>query len=186
MEHRQRGGPIALHGNGQAGAPYDAEASVRTEGAFVGRDPEMRQLLRGLDEASSGRGSMLLVVGEPGIGKTRLSAEFVGEAERRGARVLSGRCWEAGGAPAYWPWTQLIRGYMRGADPEILKVQLASSAASVALIVPEVRRLFPDLPESPSLDSEGARFRMFDDVAGVFWNIPRDGAVVLIVGDLHA
>jgi predicted ATPase len=49
----------------------------------------------------------VLLAGEPGIGKTRLIAELAREAARREVRVVSGRCWEEGGAPPYWPWTQV-------------------------------------------------------------------------------
>ena len=57
-------------------------------------------------------GRLILLAGEPGIGKSRLAEELVSQARGRGARVLVGRCWEAGGAPAYWPWVQSLRGYI--------------------------------------------------------------------------
>src|ERR671930_401160 len=69
-------------------------------GAFVGREPELAELMAGLDDALAGRGRLFLVVGEPGIGKSRLADEVMRHARARGARVLVGRCWEAGGAPA--------------------------------------------------------------------------------------
>ncbi len=56
-----------------------------------------------------GRGALLLLVGEPGIGKSRLGEEVGREAHSRGAVVLVGRAWEAGGAPPYWPWVQSLR-----------------------------------------------------------------------------
>ena len=74
--------------------------------AFVGRERELGELIAGLEDACAGRGRLFLLVGEPGIGKSRLAEELIAQAEARGTRVLVGRCWEAGGAPAYWPWTQ--------------------------------------------------------------------------------
>lgn len=68
---------------------------------FVGRDREMAELLAGLEEAFAGQGRLFLLSGEPGIGKSRLADEFAHGARERGAGVLWGRCWEAGGAPAY-------------------------------------------------------------------------------------
>jgi predicted ATPase len=65
-----------------------------------------------LDNAHAGRGRLFLVGGEPGIGKSRLADEVAAEAKSRNVRVLWGRCWEAGGAPAYWPWVHALRGYL--------------------------------------------------------------------------
>jgi DNA-binding SARP family transcriptional activator len=85
-------------------------------GAFVGRDAELDAMLGALDEAIGGRGRLVLLEGEPGIGKSRLAEELSAQARARGAHVLVGRCWEAGGAPAYWPWVQALRAYVREAD----------------------------------------------------------------------
>ena len=56
-----------------------------------------------LDDALTGSGQLLLVTGEPGIGKSALLAEVAGRAANRGARILRGQCWEGGGTPPYWP-----------------------------------------------------------------------------------
>ena len=117
-------------------------------GVFVGREAELEELHAGLDAAVAGRGGLFLLVGEPGIGKSRLADEVI--APRRvpaAPRVLVGRCWEAGGAPAYWPWVQSLRAYVERSDPRRCASQLAGGAADVAQIVPELRELFPDLPE---------------------------------------
>src|SRR5438034_247341 len=82
------------------------------------------------------------------------------EARARGALVLVGRCWEAGGAPAYWPWVQSLRSYVRACDSTALRAELGAGAGDVAHLVPELRQQFPDLPEPASLDSEGSRFRL--------------------------
>jgi predicted ATPase len=77
---------------------------------FVGRLGELRELSAVLGEAPARRRSLFLVTGEPGIGKSRLMEEFAGLLAGQGWRVLTGRCWEHGGAPAYWPWIQIVRG----------------------------------------------------------------------------
>src|SRR5262245_20052499 len=89
-------------------------------GHFVGREREIERLRGALDEAMSGRGRVLLLAGEPGIGKTRTAEEVAGHARQRGALVLWGRCYEAGGSPAFWPWLQVIRSYVRDCDPPIV------------------------------------------------------------------
>ncbi len=77
-------------------------------GVFVGRETEMDELRAGLEDALSGRGRLLMLVGEPGIGKMRTSEELATYAGLRSAEVLWGKCYEGEGAPAYWPWVQLI------------------------------------------------------------------------------
>jgi ATP/maltotriose-dependent transcriptional regulator MalT len=69
--------------------------------AFVGRERELSELRAGLDDAIAGRGRLFLLNSEPGIGKTRLAEEISSDALARGMRVVWGRCWEGGGAPAY-------------------------------------------------------------------------------------
>ena len=105
------------------------------------------QLRAALDRAMSGRGGVALLVGEPGIGKSRLADELASVAQARGARVLVGRCWEAGGAPAFWPWVQSLRAYTRDAEPALLREQLGDGASDLAQLLPELRELFADLPQ---------------------------------------
>ncbi len=76
---------------------------------FVGRQREIEEIASGCDDAAAGRGALFLLVGPPGIGKTRLGDETTRVAQERGFRVLWGRCWETGGAPAFWPWIQVLR-----------------------------------------------------------------------------
>ena len=68
---------------------------------FVGRERELAELRAGLDEVGAGHGRLFLLSGEPGIGKTRLAEEISNDASARGMRVVWGRSWEGGGAPAY-------------------------------------------------------------------------------------
>src|SRR5207244_4652754 len=103
----------------------------------------------------------------------------------RGARVLVGRCWEAGGAPAYWPWVQSLRTYVEESAPEALRAQLGPGAADVAQIVPERRERLTDLAE-PVLEGEGARFRLFDYAARFLKNAASARPLVLVLDDLHA
>ena len=164
----------------------DTEHPLDGGGAFVGRDRELRELLSGLDDALRGRGRLFLVSGEPGIGKSRLAEELANRARRRGAEVLTGRCWEAGGAPAYWPWVQAIRACIRTRDPRTIRELLGQGAPEIAEIVPELRDVFPDVPRPPSGDSEGARFRLFEAVASFFRRAAGAQPIVLVLDDLHA
>ena len=162
-----------------------AEAMEAGRGIFVGRESELEELRVGLDAAIAGRGGLFLLVGEPGIGKSRLAEEVVRDGRARGARVLIGRCWEAGGAPAYWPWVQSLRMYIEQREPTTLRSELATGAAELAQIIPELRELFPNLPE-PSRESEGARFRLFDSVSRFLKNAAAARPLLLVLDDLHA
>ena len=74
-----------------------------------GRAEELELLEAGLDDALAGRGRLFVVVGDAATGKTRLADELASSAKQRGTRILWGRGWAGGGAPAYWPWTQALR-----------------------------------------------------------------------------
>lgn len=172
----------------QSRLPDDEPLSVgRVEprSVFVGRDREMSELLVGLEEALAGRGRLFLLAGEPGIGKSRLADELAIKAKEIGARVDWGRCWEAGGAPAYWPWVQLLRSYLRNTDPESLSSQMGPGAADIAQMLPEVEQLLPDLSPPPAVDPEAARFRLFDATATFLGNAARAQPRVLVLDDFH-
>ena len=105
-------------------------------GTFVGRQREMGELKAALDDALSGQGRLVMLVGEPGIGKTRTAQELTSHAETLGAQVLWGRCYEEEGAPPYWPWVQTIRSYVQQQAPEQLLAEMGPRAADIAEIAP--------------------------------------------------
>jgi DNA-binding SARP family transcriptional activator len=166
--------------------PPVAESPVEgRRGAFVGREAELAALLGGLEDAIADHGGLVLLVGEPGAGKSRLAEETIAQARARGVEVLVGHCWEAGGAPAYWPWVQSLRAYVRDADPSALREQLGGGAADLAQILPELRQTFRDLPELPSLQSEGARFSLFDATVEFLRRASEVQPILLFIDDLH-
>src|SRR4051794_32186298 len=153
-------------------------------GVFVGRERELERLREAVDAALAGRGSLQLLVGEPGIGKTRAAEELATYARVSGARVYWGRCREDEGAPAYWPWVQAIRAYARDADPVALAWQLGAGAAEVAQLIPEVAEKL-DIEPAQGSDSEEARFRLFDSVTSLLLAAARDRPIVIVLDDLH-
>ena len=161
-------------------------AKTKPSSAFVGRERELAELIGGFDDAVAGRGCVILLAGEPGIGKSRLAEELMAQARARGARVLVGRCWEAGGAPAYWPWVQSLRPYVRESDAEAVRAHLREGAADVAQLLPDLRDLLGDLPPAPPLESEGARFRLFDSLTAFLKSVAAARPLVLVLDDLHA
>ncbi len=154
-------------------------------GVFVGREKEMDQLRAGLEETLSGHGQMLMLVGEPGIGKTRTAEELTTYARLRTAQVLWGRCYEGEGAPAFWPWVQVVRAYVRDRDPKALMSEMGPGAADIAQVVSEVRERLPGLPVPPPLEPEQARFRLFDSLTNFLKNASKGQPLVLVLDDLH-
>jgi len=161
--------------------PLDRLAS----GIFVGREEQLQTLHDGLDDALSGKGRILLLVGEPGIGKTRTSEELTTYARMRGAQVLWGRCYEGEGAPSYWPWLQIVRSFVALRDPKQLMSFMGPGAADIAEVVSEVRERIPGLPVPPALEPEQARFRLFDSVTTFLRNASSEQPLVLVLDDLH-
>lgn len=151
-------------GGGQQ-APPEVTGRISTR-RFVGRVRELADLASALEEAASGRGSLVLVTGEPGIGKTRLMSELAQVAAQRGVCVASGRCWEEGGAPPYWPWSQVIRTL--GGDLEELVVSAGASAAPTAVM------------------PEGERLRLFDAVGRFLAAASSERPILVGLDDLHA
>ncbi|UCD57294.1 MAG: AAA family ATPase, partial [Candidatus Hydrogenedentota bacterium] len=154
-------------------------------GQFVGRTEELAQLRNSVDAALGGKASVMMLVGEPGIGKTRTAEELTTYARMRGAQVLWGRCHEGEGAPAYWPWIQIIRDYVHGQQAEALRSEMGSGASDIAQVVSAVRERLPDLPEPPKLEPEQARFRLFDSITTFLHNASAHQPLVLIFDDLH-
>ncbi len=114
-------------------------------GVFVGRQREMGELKACLEDALSGRGRLVTLVGEPGIGKTRTAQELTTYAGLRSAQVLWGRCYEEQGMPPYWPWVQAIRSYVRERDAEQLSSEMGAGAADIAEIVSDVNGWLPGI-----------------------------------------
>jgi len=106
---------------------------------FVGREAELTILYDALRNVFLSRGQSVLVSGEPGIGKTRLASECATAAQQQGFLVLWGRCWEGDGAPAFWPWVQIIRTLVQQCEADTLAAEMGTGAATIAQVVPEVR-----------------------------------------------
>lgn len=164
----------------------DASPLARlARGVFVGRTKELERLRKAFDEAFAGRGGVVMLTGEPGIGKTRTAQELESYARMRGAQVLWGRTHETGGAPPFWPWVQVGRSYAGSTGATALRQEMSASGW-------ELVRLFPELREMPGFseprqedDPEHAQFRLFDAYSRFLASAANRNAVVVVLDDLH-
>src|SRR5262245_27252877 len=127
-----------------------AAAGTLSTSGFIGRERELAELRAGLGDAIARHSHLFLLSGEPGIGKTRLADEFGRLAVVEGIGVAWGRCWEGDGAPAYWPWIQVIRACLANADAEQRAAILGSEATpqvahDIGQLLPELRAAHPIL-----------------------------------------
>ena len=165
--------------------PSSQSSSRASSGVFVGRQREMGELRAALEESLAGRGQMVMLVGEPGIGKTRTAQELTTYAETQGARVLWGRCYEEEGAPPYWRWIQSIGSFISEQDPDQLSSAMGPGASHIAELIPGLREKLPDLTDPPALEPEPARFRLFDSVTTFLKNASQSQPLVIVLDDLH-
>ena len=151
-------------------------------GVFVGRESQLERLRSAFDEAFAGRGSVVMLVGEPGIGKTRTTQELETYARMRSARVLWGRAHESSGAPAYNPWRQVGIDHARFVPPEEIGADLQQAQVN------ELGRIWDGLPgaEEPETgDAASAQFRLFDAYTAFIRAASERAPLVIVLDDLH-
>ena len=161
------------------------EARIGRRGRFVGRAEELGVLRTAIEAALDSRGGLVMVSGEPGIGKTRLVEEAGVYARLRGAQVLTGRCYETEPVLPLLPFAEAIRGYVVHEPPDDLLKELGDGASDVASLVSEVRQRLPDLPESTRPDGDEARYHLFESVSTFLFNAAAVHPLVLVLDDLH-
>jgi class 3 adenylate cyclase len=177
---------IELHApTSDAPTPREPSGPRASWGRFVGRQQEMDQLKAALDAALSGRGGLVMLVGEPGIGKTRLAEEFAVHARLRGAQVLSGRSYEGAVEVPYYPFIEAFRQYVSTREDEALRSELGEAAPDLADLVSEVRQRFPDLPKASPIQGESDRLRLFESATSFLTNAAHTAPIVLLLDDLH-
>jgi hypothetical protein len=132
--------------------------------SFVGRQADLAALGDVVDNAISGRGSLTLVCGEPGIGKTALVEAAARAAATKGVTVRWASCWESEGQPPYWPWLQVVRA----------ELHTAPAGRGVAELL---------LRQGGAGDADATRFELFDALARFLLSAAAPRMVVL--DDLH-
>jgi DNA-binding CsgD family transcriptional regulator len=152
---------------------------------LVGRGDELALLRERWDEAVSGRPRVMLIVGEAGIGKSRLVAETAVAADRDGANVVVGHCDEEPLAP-YQPVVEALTALVAATPDAILAGAVRGRASEVVRLLPGLARLVTHVgPEPASVGPEAARHRLFEAVAGLVSVAAQDMPLLLALEDLH-
>ncbi|MGQ0826420.1 MAG: BTAD domain-containing putative transcriptional regulator [Actinomycetota bacterium] len=168
----------------ETGAPAGDDATVVAQAfAFVGRANERVRLTTRLSEVRAGVTRLALISGEPGIGKTRLCEDLAATATAHGARVVWARGWEGDGAPAFWPWVQVLRTLAHETATDVLATAVGANGADLARVVPEYASYARNDDTPP--DAETARFRFFEAVSVLLNRLGGSKPLVIVLDDLH-
>jgi class 3 adenylate cyclase/GAF domain-containing protein len=174
--------PVAAYG-----VRYETTAAglVPPRAPVVGRVAELGRLDQRWAAAVAGRGGLVLVAGEPGIGKTRLAEELGEQAAHHGAEVLWGHCFEGDWVPPYAPFAEALVQLVNSADPVELQVDLGEGGPALAPLVPALRSAVPNLTDPAPLQSDEERFRVLDAMARLLAARSARAPVLLCLDDLQ-
>src|SRR5450631_2629560 len=137
-------------------------SNLATEGGnqhrpIIGRVRELDVFRAAFDRMLAGRRQLVLISGEPGIGKTRCAEALADVAEDQGALVLWGRCSEEAGAPPYWPWVQVLRAYLDASSLDEVRLTMGTAANDIAALVPELFDSWHHAHETPGAIADATR-----------------------------
>ena len=148
-------------------------------GRLVGRDRHVARLQAVFDGSLEHGSRLQLLVGEPGIGKTRLAEELAAYARQQGAAVVWGRSFEGEGAPGFWPWIQVFRGLVELPEGRTL---LARHSSDLGLLVGESGT---DAGDPAGTDPQAARARLHDSACCFLAGLAAARPLVIVLDDLQ-
>jgi DNA-binding SARP family transcriptional activator/tetratricopeptide (TPR) repeat protein len=163
------------------GAPRSAPTG---DPAFVGREREVAELSRAWTDAADRRPSLVLLVGEGGVGKSRLGAEAVDLASSTGGVIAQARCFEAERSLFLQPVSDALRTVAVSMAPDVLRVAVGDEAGALGGVVPEIRRILRPDRYQPA-DAEIERRRSFEAVRSFLVALAERAQVLLYLDDLH-
>ncbi len=175
-------------GEAPPAATDDSDGHPAAPGSpFVGRERELAALESALAGTRRGRGRMVLVSGEAGIGKTRLAEELTTRAKAQGVPVVWALAYEGEGAPPFWPWVQAVRAMLgrTEGDPPTPLPAIGPEEADLGHLVPEIGALIRGETSAPELQPGSARFWLNQGVCDFIRRRAAGGPMVLVLDDMH-
>jgi DNA-binding SARP family transcriptional activator len=166
--------------------PLPDELRARAAPSMIGRLVEMSEVERWLTAIRDGAPTqrVLLLSGDPGVGKTRLMAEVASRSHAGGTIVLAGRSPEETLVP-FQPFLEALGHYVTNAPLEELRAAARGHGAELARLVPALRRRLPELPATDAGDAETERYRLFESVAGLLGELSTQRPVLIVLDDLQ-
>jgi AAA ATPase-like protein len=154
--------------------------------AFVGRESELSTIRAAIDRALTGHGSVVMLAGGAGVGKTRLAMETAEYASRVGFRYLVGHCYEREERYPFLPFAEIIESNLAEAvSLDDFRRRMGANAAELAQIAPSLRRVFPDIPQPLELPPAQMRRHLFQSVSDAMGRAAQTRSLLYIVEDLH-
>ena len=152
---------------------------------LVGRERELLRIERALSEAKSGRTRIVVLSGEPGIGKSSLAQAAVRTCADSGTFALAGRCYNPEIVPPYWPWIKAIRGYVESHDVAAIRKHIANGLSDIARLVPELLDITDGEASEADLEPHQVRFRIFSGITNFLRKFSESQTILLFIDDLH-
>jgi hypothetical protein len=163
-------------------SPFSLEGRT----AFVGRESERSTIRAAIDRALAGHGSVVMLAGGPGVGKTRLAMEMAEYASRVGFRYLVGHCYEREERYPFLPFAEIIESNLAEAESlDDFRRRMGANAAELAQIAPSLRRVFPDIPQPLELPPAQMRRHLFQSISDAVGRAALTRSQVYVVEDLH-
>ncbi len=177
----------------EANAPFLPRSETRLLYAlaerttFVGREAELSLMRRHLDQTLRGGGRVVTIAGAPGVGKSRIAHEVGTEASQRGFLVLAGNCYDLDDSVPFIPFVEILEAALaQAASPEVFREALGENATAIARVMPQLRRLFPDIPPPPpQISPDQSRRILFNAVVELLARAAATRPMLLLLEDLH-
>ncbi len=169
----------------------DVEVSFATplqqlvRGKLVGRGAELEQLKGHWVQAQQARGHLVLLSGEPGVGKTRLAQDLVAHAQKSGAIVLRGGCYEYEATTPYLPFVEALRDWVHWQNADQLRSALGATAPEIAKFAPEIEAKLGALAPNAPLSPNEERMRLFDNTARLLQSLAAERGLLIFIDDVH-
>jgi len=155
------------------------------QGRLVARRVELQQLQHRWSLARQAHGHLVMLSGEPGIGKTRLALELIACAHKDGAAILRGGCYEYEAATPYLPFIEAVRDWVNRQTVETLRTLLGDTATELVKLAPELESKLGALRPNPLLEPNEERLRLFDNMARFLQTLAVNRGLLLFIDDLH-
>ncbi|HEV2754655.1 MAG TPA: AAA family ATPase [Actinomycetota bacterium] len=184
-------GEVALKGFPEPCRLYRAEwredpvADTSGLTPFVGRKKERAELRAWFDRLEDGRGGLVVIGGEPGVGKTRLAEELIRDADAHGFRTVTGRCYEMESPSPYGPFVEVLEAASKEVDPVTFRMALGPSAGEIAKVLPQLRHGYDDIPPPLELPPEQERRYLFNSIRDFIRRASALKPLVVLFDDVH-